>query len=136
MKKICIVALLVMLLSLLIACGKQADEPVDTGIVSRESILSASVNGAACRVDAVKNYGGQETGMLFSISIPKAAVQDETSTVLTLELGQGWSISEESNCLVQMDGSDIIVDLSVEEPAIILRADATDRTRCFHLTVE
>lgn len=136
MKKICITALLVMLLSMLIACGKQADEPADTGITSTEAILSASVNGVACRVDAVKNPGGQETGILFSISIPKAAIQDETNTVLTLELGAGWSISEDSNCIVQIDGSDIVADLSVEAPSIILNAAATDRTRCYHLAVE
>lgn len=48
--------------------------------------------------------------MLFSISIPKSEVQDETNVALTLELGSDWSISEDSNCIVQMDGSNVIVD--------------------------
>lgn len=83
-----------------------------------------------------KNYGGQETGLRFSIFIPESAVQDETNVTLTLELGSGWSISEDSNCIVQMDGSNVIVDLSEEVPVIILKADAMDTTRCYHLTVE
>ena len=84
----------------------------------------------------MKNPGGQETGMLFSISIPKAAVQDETNVTLTLELGSGWSISEDSNCIVQMDGCNVIVDLSEEAPVIIVKAEAMDKTRCYHLAVE
>lgn len=74
--------------------------------------------------------------MLFSISIPKAAVQDETNVTLTLELGSGWSISEDSNCIVQMDGCNVIVDLSEEAPVIIVKAEAMDKTRCYHLAVE
>ncbi len=74
--------------------------------------------------------------MLFSISIPKSEVQDETNIALTLELGSDWSISEDSNCIVQMDGSNVIVDLSEEVPVIILKVDAMDTTRCYHLTVE
>lgn len=136
MKKICIAAMLIMLLSILIACGKQADESADTGIVSTEAILSASVDGAACRVDAVKNPGGQETGLRFSIFIPKSAIRDETNVALILECGSYWSISEDSNCIVQMDGSTVVVDLSVEAPVIILEANAMNTTRCYHLAVE
>ena len=66
----------------------------------------------------------------------KSEVQDETNVALTLELGSDWSISEDSNCIVQMDGSNVIVDLSEEVPVIILKADAMDTTRCYHLTVE
>ena len=72
----------------------------------------------------------------FSIFIPESAVQDETNVTLTLELGAAWSISEDSNCIVQIDGSNVIVDLSEEVPVIILKADAMDTTRCYHLTVE
>ena len=74
--------------------------------------------------------------MRFSIFIPESAVQDETNVALTLELGSGWSISEDSNCIIQMDGSSVIVDLSEEAPVILVRADAMDTTRCYHLTVE
>ena len=135
MKKISIIftVLIIALLSMLTACGKQTDNPAGA---STDAISSVSVNGKACRVDAEKNPGGQETGMLFSISIPKSEVQDETNVALTLELGSHWSISEDSNCIVQMDGSNVIVDLSEEVPVIIVRADAMDTTRCYHLTVE
>lgn len=134
MRKTCIVLIvLAALLSMLTACGKQTDNPADA---STDAISSVSVNGKTCRVDAEKNPGGQETGMLFSISIPKSEVQDETNVALTLELGSDWSISEDSNCIVQMDGSNVIVDLSEEVPVIILKADAMDTTRCYHLTVE
>lgn len=134
MRKTCIVLIvLAALLSMLIACGKQTDTPAGA---STDAISSVSVNGKTCRVDAEKNPGGQETGMLFSISIPKSEVQDETNIALTLELGSDWSISEDSNCIVQMDGSNVIVDLSEEVPVIILKADAMDTTRCYHLTVE
>ena len=135
MKKISIVftVLIIALLSMLSACGKQTDNPAGA---STDAISSVSVNGKTCRVDAEKNPGGQETGMLFSISIPKSEVQDETNVALTLELGSDWSISEDSNCIVQMDGSNVIVDLSEEVPVIILKADAMDTTRCYHLTVE
>lgn len=135
MKKISIVftVLIIALLSMLTACGKQTDNPAGA---STDAISSVSVNGKTCRVDAEKNPGGQETGMLFSISIPKSEVQDETNVALTLELGSDWSISEDSNCIVQMDGSNVIVDLSEEVPVIILKADAMDTTRCYHLTVE
>ena len=137
MKKACIASIvLVALLSMLTACGQQVDEPASSDGASTNAISSVNVNEKECRVDAVKNPGGQETGMLFSISIPKAAVQDETNVALTLELGSGWSISEDSNCIVQMDGSNVIVDLSEEVPVIILKADAMDTTRCYHLTVE
>ena len=130
MKKISIVftVLIIALLSMLTACGKQADDPAGAD--------GTSADGVSCRVDAEKNPGGQETGMLFSISIPKSEVQDETNVALTLELGSDWSISEDSNCIVQMDGSNVIVDLSEEVPVIILKADAMDTTRCYHLTVE
>lgn len=134
MRKTCIVLIvLAALLSMLAACGKQTDTPAGA---STDAISSVSVNGKTCRVDAEKNPGGQETGMLFSISIPKSEVQDETNIALTLELGSDWSISEDSNCIVQMDGSNVIVDLSEEVPVIILKADAMDTTRCYHLTVE
>ena len=134
MRKTCIVLIvLAALLSMLTACGKQTDNPADA---STDAISSVSVNGKTCRVDAEKNPGGQETGMLFSISIPKSEVQDETNVALTLELGSDWSISEDSNCIVQMDDSNVIVDLSEEVPVIILKADAMDTTRCYHLTVE
>lgn len=134
MRKTCIVLIvLAALLSMLTACGKQTDNPAGA---STDAISSVSVNGKTCRVDAEKNPGGQETGMLFSISIPKSEVQDETNIALTLELGSDWSISEDSNCIVQMDGSNVIVDLSEEVPVIILKADAMDTTRCYHLTVE
>lgn len=138
MKKIPIIftVLIIALLSMLTACGKQVDEPAGTDIVSTDAISSVYVNEVSCRVDAEKNPGGQETGMLFSISIPKSAVQDETNVALTLELGADWSISEDSNCIVQMDGSNVIVDLRIEVPVIILKADATDMTRCYHLAVE
>lgn len=136
MKKTCIALIvLVALLSMLAACGKQADDPAGAD-TSTDAITSVSVNGTACRVDVRKNYGGQETGLRFSIFIPKSAVQDETNVALTLELGSGWSISEDSNCIIQMDGSSVIVDLSEEVPVIIVRADAMDTTRCYHLTVE
>ena len=103
MRKTCIVLIvLAALLSMLTACGKQTDNPAGA---STDAISSVSVNGKTCRVDAEKNPGGQETGMLFSISIPKSEVQDETNVALTLELGSDWSISEDSNCIVQMDGS-------------------------------
>lgn len=134
MRKTCIVLIvLAALLSMLIACGKQVDDPAGA---STDAISSVSVNGKTCRVDAEKNPGGQETGMLFSISIPKSEVQDETNVALTLELGSDWSISGDSNCIVQMDGSNVIVDLSEEVPVIIVRADAMDTTRCYQLTVE
>lgn len=134
MRKTCIVLIvLAALLSMLTACGKQTDNPAGA---STDAISSVSVNGKTCRVDAEKNPGGQETGMLFSISIPKSEVQDETNVALTLELGSDWSISEDSNCIVQMDGSNVIVDLSEEVPVIILKADTMDTTRCYHLTVE
>lgn len=134
MRKTCIVLIvLAALLSMLTAYGKQTDNPAGA---STDAISSVSVNGKTCRVDAEKNPGGQETGMLFSISIPKSEVQDETNVALTLELGSDWSISEDSNCIVQMDGSNVIVDLSEEVPVIILKADAMDTTRCYHLTVE
>lgn len=133
MKKTCIALIvLVALLSMLTACGKQADDPASADSASTDAIASVSVNGTACRVDVQKNYGGQETGLRFSIFIPESAVQDETNVALTLELGSGWSISEDSN----WDGSSVIVDLSEEVPVIIVRADAMDTTRCYHLTVE
>lgn len=134
MRKTCIVLIvLAALLSMLTACGKQADDPA--GALT-DAISSVSVNGKTCRVDAEKNPGGQETGMLFSISVAKSEVQDETNVALTLELCSDWSISEDSNCIVQMDGSNVIVDLSEEVPVIVLKADAMDTTRCYHLTVE
>lgn len=134
MRKTCIVLIvLAALLSMLTACGKQTDTLAGA---STDAISSVSVNGKTCRVDAEKNPGGQETGMLFSISIPKSEVQGETNIALTLELGSDWSISEDSNCIVQMDGSNVIVDLSEKVPVIILKADAMDTTRCYHLTVE
>lgn len=137
MKKTCIALIvLVALLSMLTACGKQADDPFGADSASTDAITSVSANGTACRVDVQKNHGGQETGLRFSIFIPKSAVQDETNVALTLELGSGWSISEDSNCIVQMDGSNVIVDLSEEVPVIILKADAMDTTRCYHLAVE
>ena len=137
MKKTCIALIvLVALLSMLTACRKQGDDPVGADSASTDATTSVSANGTACRVDVQKNYGGQEPGLRFSIFIPKSAVQDETNVTLTLELGSGWSISEDGNCIVQMDGSNVIVDLSEEVPVIILKADAMDTTRCYHLTVE
>ena len=128
--------LIIALLSMLTACGKQVDESAEIDIVSTEAISSVYVNDVSCRVDAEKNPGGQETGMLFSISIPKSAIPDETNVTMTMKVGRDWSISEDSNCIVQMDGSNVIVDLSEEAPVIILKADAMDKTRCYHLAVE
>ena len=71
MRKTCIVLIvLAALLSMLIACGKQVDDPAGA---STDAISSVSVNGKTCRVDAEKNPGGQETGMLFTVVTPLAS---------------------------------------------------------------
>lgn len=127
---------LVTLLSILTSCGKQASNSAIADNPSMNAVSSISVNGTACRIDVQKNYGGQETGLRFSIVIPRSVIQEEANVALMLECSSDWSVSEDSNCIVQMDASNVIVDLSVEEPVIILKADAMDVTRCYHLAVE
>lgn len=78
MRKISIIftVLIIALLSMLTACGKQVDEPAETDIVSTDAISSVYVNDVLCRVDAEKNPGGQETGMLFSIAADQEVFEE------------------------------------------------------------
>lgn len=62
MKKISIVftVLIIALLSMLTACGKQADDPAGADGTSADAISSVSINGVSCRVDAEKIRAGRK----------------------------------------------------------------------------
>lgn len=142
MKKLLMLLLVVAVsLSVLAACSKD-DEPqteaetADTAIVKEEEkaprskwdILEARMGDEDCPVTVFKRPGGQATGLACYIAIPLGSGDDLTAVPLELTLVEGAVLSQESPCIVEVDGWSVVVDLTVEDPSITVENDGHGRT--------
>ena len=137
MKRIIALMLAAILTLSLCCCGKDKDgkkEDTDYGPGSNV-ITSAKIGDTYCKFDAYKNPGGQETGAVFKILIPCDKITDKKNTVLEITLDDDWKVLEDSNCLKQTDGSKLTVDLSVNDPQLIVYTE-NGSSRCYHLITE
>ena len=134
MKKIIAFILAAALAISLCGCGKDKKEDTDYGPGSNV-ITSAKIGDTYCEFDAYKNPGGQETGVVFKILIPRDKITDRKNTVLEITLDDDWKVTEDSNCLKQTDGSKLTVDLSVNDPQLIVYTE-NGSSRCYHLIAE
>lgn len=130
-----ILAVLLAALALLYGCEKQPEESSQASsyeAVSEEhpwSIISAKSGADDCLIMETKNYGGQQTGIYCRIYIPLDENSNKSSVSLSLELpGEAFISEEKSNCIVKIDGSKLVVDLTVENPHITMERFGNQRT--------
>lgn len=120
------------LLLTLSGCGKETAG----GAAQPNILLAARMGKEPCEIVAFKNYGGQETGMTFSIRIPLDKAKDLTAVPLTLELEEGISLLADSNCVLEHNGDSLVVDLTVEGPYILVGDESSGWFRLYHLLPE
>ena len=136
MKKFITLMLAIVLIFTLCSCGskEKEEEKKDYGPGSNV-ITSACIDGTYCEFDAYKNPGGQETGIVCKIYIPKDKIKDKKNVILEITLADDWKVSSDSNCLKQQDGNKLTLDLSINDPQLIVRTD-NGSSRCYHLITE
>lgn len=138
MKKIITLMLAAILTLSLCCCGKEKDgkkEDTDYGPGSNV-ITSAKIGDTYCKFDAYKNPGGQETGAVFKILIPKEKVSDKKNVEIEITLADEWKISDESNCIVSIANNSLVLDLSVDDPQLIAFIESNSYKRTYHLVLD
>ena len=120
-------ALLCLLLTLAAGCGETAQQR------SKWDILSAKSGRQTCTVSVTKNWGGQETGLSCVVFIPRSEGMDVTAVPLKLKLAKGATLDETEPCIVSMDGTSLVVDLSVADPCVTVWNDGYSRSYCLRL---
>ena len=123
-------ALLCLLLTLAAGCGKETQQPQER---SRWDILSAKCGEAECMVSVTKNWGGQETGLSCVVTIPRSEGMDVTAVPLKLKLAKGATLDETEPCIVSMDGTSLVVDLTVDDPCVTVWNDGYSRSYCLRI---
>ncbi len=136
MKKFITLMLAIVLIFTLCSCGSKEKEEGDKDYGPGSNVItSAYIDGTYCRFDAYKNPGGQETGIVCKIYIPKDKIKDKKNVILEITLADDWKVSSDSNCLKQQDGNKLTLDLSINDPQLIVRTD-NGSSRCYHLITE
>ena len=138
MKKIIALMLAAILTLSLCCCGKDKDgkkEDTDYGPGSNV-ITSAKIGDTYCAFDAYKNPGGQETGAVFKILIPKEKVSDKKNVEIEITLADEWKVSEESNCIVSIANNSLVLDLSMDDPQLIAFIKSNSYKRTYHLVLD
>lgn len=120
-------ALLCLLLMLAAGCGAATEER------SKWDILSAKSGRQTCTVSVTKNWGGQETGLSCVVFIPRTEGMDVTAVPLKLRLSRGATLDETEPCIVSMDGTALVVDLTVDDPCVTVLNDGYSRSYCLRL---
>lgn len=119
-----------LLLTLAAGCGKETQQPQER---SRWDILSAKCGEAECMVSVTKNWGGQETGLSCVVTIPRSEGMDVTAVPLKLKLAKGATLDETEPCIVSMDGTSLVVDLTVDDPCVTVWNDGYSRSYCLRI---
>ena len=120
-------ALLCLLLMLEAGCGERAQQR------SKWDILSAKSGRQTCTVSVTKNWGGQGTGLSCVVFIPRTEGMDVTAVPLKLKLAKGATLDETEPCIVSMDGTALVVDLTVADPCVTVWNDGYSRSYCLRL---
>lgn len=128
--KTILLALLCLLLMLAAGCGGKATA-AQPG--SKWDILSAKCGETECTVSVTKNWGGQETGLSCVVFILRTEGMDVTAVPLKLKLAKGATLDETEPCIVSMDGTALVVDLTVEDPCVTVWNDGYSRSYCLRL---
>ena len=128
--KTILLALLCLLLMLAAGCGGKATAAQQG---SKWDILSAKSGGAECTVSVTKNWGGQETGLSCVVFIPHSDGMDVTAVPLVLQLAEGATLDDTEPCIVSVDGTSLVVDLTVANPCVTVWNDGYSRTYCLRL---
>lgn len=119
-----------LLLTLAAGCGKAPQQPQEH---SKWDILSAKCGEADCTVSVTKNWGGQETGLSCVVTIPRSDGMDMTAVPLVLQLAEGATLDDTEPCIVSVDGTSLVVDLTVANPCVTVWNDGYSRTYCLQL---
>ena len=119
-----------LLLTLAAGCGKAPQQPQER---SKWDILSAKCGEAECMVSVTKNWGGQETGLSCVVFIPHSDGMDVTAVPLVLQLAEGATLDDTEPCIVSVDGTSLVVDLTVANPCVTVWNDGYSRTYCLRL---
>lgn len=141
MKKLLTLLLAAILsLSVLTACSKEEEvqpetEPEELPVSQEETaprskwdILAVKMGDEDCPVTVFKRPGGQATGLACYIAIPLGSEDDLTAVPLKLTLVEGAVLAQTSPCIVEIDGWNVVVDLTVEDPCITVENDGYGRT--------
>lgn len=123
MRRYC--ALLLLTLLLLTGCGAAAQEDTQG---SKWDILSVQCGEQDCTVSVTKNWGGQATGLSCVVFIPSVEGMDMTAVPLTLRISEGATLDETEPCIVSIDGTSLVIDLTVPEPCVTVCNDGYYRT--------
>lgn len=116
-----------LLLMLAAGCGEKAQQR------SKWDILSARSGRQTCTVSVTKNWGGQETGLSCVVFIPRTEDMDVTAVPLKLKLAKGATLDETEPCIVSMDGTSLVVDLTVDDPCVTVWNDGYSRSYCLRI---
>lgn len=119
-----------LLLTLAAGCGKAPQQLQER---SKWDILSAKCGEAECMVSVTKNWGGQETGLSCVVFIPHSDGMDVTAVPLVLQLAEGATLDDTEPCIVSVDGTSLVVDLTVANPCVTVWNDGYSRTYCLQL---
>ena len=119
-----------LLLTLAAGCGKETQQPQER---SKWDILSAKCGEAECMVSVTKNWGGQATGLSCVVFIPHSDGMDVTAVPLVLQLAEGATLDDTEPCIVSVDGTSLVVDLTVANPCVTVWNDGYSRTYCLQL---
>ena len=65
--------------------------------------------------------------------IPRTEGMDVTAVPLKLRLSRGATLDETEPCIVSMDGTALVVDLTVSDPCITVQNESYTRTYCLRL---
>jgi hypothetical protein len=136
MKKFITLMLAIVLIFTLCSCGSKKEEGEKDYGPGSNVITSAKIGDTYCKFDAYKNPGGQETGAVFKILIPKEKVSDKKNVEIEITLADEWKVSEESNCIVSIANNSLVLDLSVDDPKLVVFAGSDAYTRTYHLILD
>ena len=84
-------------------------------------------------MSVTKNWGGQETGLSCVVFIPRTEGMDVTAVPLKLRLSRGATLDETEPCFVSMDGTALVVDLTVDDPCVTVLNDGYSRSYCLRI---
>ena len=84
-------------------------------------------------VSVTKNRGGQKTGLSCVVFIPLSDGMDVTAVPLVLQLAEGATLDDTEPCIVSVDGTSLVVDLTVANPCVTVWNDGYSRTYCLQL---
>ncbi len=140
-KRLLILAAALLLLCMLTSCKKNVGDtksPTEVTVAEKGestpsqdnkwAILDVTYGGQSCPVTVFKRPGGQATGLACFIALPVSEEDDLTAVNLKFKLQDGAELLPDSACIVELDGWNVTVDLTVSVPEITVYNDGYGRS--------